>query len=224
MVQSEYGRPPVLDRLIEIDGDSVWAARRDFTARDTVETGQPFSQISLSYARFIVRAGVSLMLGSDFTDDDGNQRRIEGVSKIGRGQFIEILGRSTSFTPVDPVDPVEPVVPVTGTAYRWDRRPFSGQPSSEGQYRVSTSGDASTIFVNTTDADDQTFSGFTIGDVLSLVFTNGHTATGTVTDAFNWSGFGGQTAGPAATFTPEIDITAIGDDTVGVTITITDGG
>ena len=221
MVQSGYGRPPVLDRLITIDGNQVWAARRDFTARDTVETGQPFSQISLSYVRFIVRAGILLTLGDCFADDNGIERRIEGVSEIGRGQFLEILGRTTSFTPVGvpdpPVDPVDPVTPM-GMAYRWAGRPFSGQPG-DGEYRIADF-NGTNIYVSSTDSDGQTFAGFEVGKVMMLEFTNGLMATATVTEIFTWSGFGGQSAGPACFVTPDVDLEAIGDRTVGLTITI----
>ena len=219
MVQSGYGRPPVLDRLITIGGNPVWAGRRDLSARDVVETGQPFSQVALSYSRFIVRAGILLTLGDDFTDDKDIDRRIEGVSEVGRGQFIEILGRATSFTPTGvPETPETPIDP-SGMVYRWAERPFSGQPSSDGEYRMFDF-NGTNIFVNSTDSDGKTFGLFELGKVMTLEFTNGLTATATVTEVYTWSGFGGQTAGPACVVTPDVDLTAIGDRTVGLTITI----
>ena len=105
-----------------------------------------------------------------------------------------------------------------GMAYRWAGRPFSGQPG-DGEYRIADF-NGTNIYVSSTDSDGQTFAGFEVGKVMTLAFTNGHTVTGTVTSISTWSGFGGQSGGPACVVTPEIDLTAIGDRTVGLTITI----
>ena len=223
MVQSAYGRPPVLDRLITIEGEPVWAARRDLTVRDVVRAGVVFEQVALSYSRFIVRAGIVLTLGNDFVDDTGNNRRIEGVSAVGRGQFIEILGRTLSVTPVDPmeppVDPMEPVEPGSSTSYRYEERPVSGQPYI-GSYRMFETGGTTKLYVHSTDSDGKTFPGFEVGQVLLLTFTNGHTADVTVAVVQDWGGFGGQYGGPGCTIDPQVDVADIGDTSVGLTITI----
>ena len=74
----------------------VWAARRDFTGRDTLEPG---GLLAITRSRFIVRAGVSLVIGDIFTDDDGNRRTIQGIAEIGRGRYLEILGQTFSTKP-----------------------------------------------------------------------------------------------------------------------------
>ena len=149
--------------------------------------------------------------------------------KIGRGQFVEILGRTTSFTPVGvpetpetPETPVEPGTPA-GDVYRWAMRPTTGLPQSAGEYRIFVF-NGTNLQVNGTDSDGKTLEDFTNGDSITLLFTNGFTVTGTITDDRGWSGFGGQSGGPAATFMPEIDVSDIGDTSVGVSVTITSGG
>ena len=194
MVQSAYGRPPVLDRLITIDGDPVWAARRDFTARDVVESNQTFEQVSLSYARFIVRAGIELVLGTDFVDDSGNDRRVEGVSQVGRGQFVEILGRTTSFTPVDPMEPpVNPVDPSDTPTYRFATK-TNFPPNADGVWYlfVNTVQDTARFRLYETDSDGVTVASINVG--ASVLFRWGsYSVTGALTDVGIYTGgFGGQ--------------------------------
>ena len=191
MVQSAYGRPPVLDRLITIEGEPVWAARRDLSARDVVDSNQTFEQVSLSYSRFIVRAGIVLTLGNDFVDDSGNNRRIEGVSEVGRGQFIEILGRTSALTPVDPVEPVEPVVP--STTYRFATK-TRFTPNSDGVWNVfiNTVQDTARFRLYDTDSDGVMLATASVGN--SVTFTWGsYSVTGELTDVGIYTGgFGGQ--------------------------------
>ena len=139
------------------------------------------------------------------------------------------LGRTTSFTPVGIPDtletPLEPSTPV-GTN-RWDRRGgLTGAPSADGTYQIGTFGNDGRLWVNDTDADGRSFAAFEVGQTLAMVFTNGYSVTVTVLTVYRWSGFGGQSAGPACTFTPYIDTAQLdlgSFDTlpVGVTITIT---
>ena len=73
---------------------SVWAARRDFRARDwlNIGDGQHFEQAD---RRFVVRAGgLAWDVGDTFRDDAGENYTVRGVSQIGRGRFLELLVRS----------------------------------------------------------------------------------------------------------------------------------
>jgi hypothetical protein len=159
-----------------------------------------------------------------FVDDDGNDRRIEGVSELGRSRFVEILGRTLSLTPVDPMTPE---MPVSGAIYRWDRRTgLTASPSRDGAYQIWILNNTNNLLVNDADADGQAFSAFEVGQTLAMVFTNGYTVTVTVATVDTWRGYGGQSSGPSCTFTPtidqtELDLTDFGNLSVGVTITIT---
>ena len=72
----------------------VWAARRDFAARDFVQAGN-LGLITVADSRFIVRAlGPAWNEGDVFQDDDGIRRTVQGVSNHGeRGWYLEVLGR-----------------------------------------------------------------------------------------------------------------------------------
>ena len=193
MVQSEHGRPPVLDRLITIEGDPVWAARRDLSARDVVETGQPFSQVALSYSRFIVRAGILLTLGNDFVDDNGIDRRIEGVSEVGRGQFIEILGRTTSLTPVGVPDVVESPLTPSETTYRFETK-STFPPAANGVWylSVNTMQNTARVRLFETDSDGVMLADVSEGDTVTFAWGS-YSVTGELTAVGIYTGgFGGQ--------------------------------
>ena len=72
----------------------VWAARRDFSARDFVQSGN-LGLITVSDSRFIVRAlGPDWVEGDVFHDENGIRRTVQGVSNYGaRGRYLEVLGR-----------------------------------------------------------------------------------------------------------------------------------
>ena len=73
----------------------VWAARRDFSARDFIQASDTFGVITVSDARYIIRAlGPAWVEGEQFYDDEGCRRTIRGVSNHGeRGRYFELLGR-----------------------------------------------------------------------------------------------------------------------------------
>ena len=73
---------------------SVWAARRDFRARDQAELGDG-DNFTLEDSRFVVRfEGPSWNQGDTFIDDGGQARTVRGVNEIGRGRWLELLARS----------------------------------------------------------------------------------------------------------------------------------
>ena len=105
---------PVLDRLItrnirgprsgrdpfgqplpgEITTVKLWAARRDFPARDFLDSTTA-GLVTIMDSRFIVRdTGAAWATGDTFTDDEGKQQTVQGVSEVyGRGRFLELLAR-----------------------------------------------------------------------------------------------------------------------------------
>ena len=74
---------------------TIWARRRDFVGRDLVElTGA--GPLTIQDSRFDVsRAGLAEWAINDtFTDDEGEMRRVVGISELGgRGRFLELLAR-----------------------------------------------------------------------------------------------------------------------------------
>ena len=72
----------------------VWAARRDFRARDQLSIGDG-QFFTLEDTRFVVRAeGPPWSAGDTFVDDGGQARTVRGVNEIGRSRYLEILARS----------------------------------------------------------------------------------------------------------------------------------
>ena len=83
-------------------GDSVgprkvWARRLDLSAVDSLLTRET-SQAVIDRSRYIVRYIPGVLVGAYFTDEDGNNRIIEGVRKIGR-THLEILGKTFALDP-----------------------------------------------------------------------------------------------------------------------------
>ena len=76
----------------------VWARRQDFMGRDSLISGDDRS-FALSRSRFVVRAGANVAIGDVFLDDLGDRRTIEGIAQIGRGRYIELLGKTFSTEP-----------------------------------------------------------------------------------------------------------------------------
>ena len=71
-----------------------WAARRDFRARDQVAITDT-TNFTVEDSRFIVRAeGPAWAEGDTFVDDGGQRRTVRRVNEIGRGRWLELLGRS----------------------------------------------------------------------------------------------------------------------------------
>ena len=90
------GASQTVESIMVTDRTPFWAARRDFRARDQLEIAA-FSGgaiLTIDDVRFIVRADVgSWSVGLVFEDDDGNSRRVEGMAKLDRGRFLELLAR-----------------------------------------------------------------------------------------------------------------------------------
>ena len=75
----------------------VWARRRDLSTVDSLLTRDGGTMV-IDRSRYIIRYVAGLHIGDYFTDEDGNERIIEGVSKIGR-THLEILGKSFNLDP-----------------------------------------------------------------------------------------------------------------------------
>ena len=92
----EIGASQTVEAVTVTDRTPIWAARRDFRARDQLEIAAfgGGSILSIDDVRYIVRAEVgSWAVGMVFEDDDGNSRRVEGMAKLDRGRFLELLAR-----------------------------------------------------------------------------------------------------------------------------------
>ena len=78
----------------EITTVKLWAARRDFPARDFLDSTTA-GLVTIMDSRFIVRdTGAAWATGDTFTNDEGKQRTVQGVSEVyGRGRFLELLAR-----------------------------------------------------------------------------------------------------------------------------------
>ena len=80
---------------VEATTRTVWATRRDFAARDLIATSEA-GPVTVEDSRFIVRAGIEVWTEGDlFTveHEHGAPRIVRGVSRIGRGQYLELLAR-----------------------------------------------------------------------------------------------------------------------------------
>ena len=104
--------PPVMDRLItrnimgpspgrdpfnqplpgEITTVELWAARRDFRAGDFLQTSD-VGLLNINDVRFVVRVDSGPWSAGDIlVDDDGHNRSVQGVAKLGRSH-LELLAR-----------------------------------------------------------------------------------------------------------------------------------
>ncbi len=73
--------------------EDVWAARLDFRSGDFVRAGTS-GLVTVQDSRYIVRASSGPWKeGDGLVDDEGIQRRVQGVSRIGRGRYLELLAR-----------------------------------------------------------------------------------------------------------------------------------
>ena len=71
----------------------VWHRRTDFTAADFVKTAEA-GLVTVKDTKLLVRASTGPWTEGDaITDDEGRGRRIDGVSQVGRGRYIELLAR-----------------------------------------------------------------------------------------------------------------------------------
>ena len=72
----------------------VWARREDFRARDFVRSAD-FGLVTVQDSRYRVRYDPvnPWAEGDTFTDEEGVTRRVEGVGRLGRNDFLELLAR-----------------------------------------------------------------------------------------------------------------------------------
>ena len=109
------GRVPVFDRLItipvapaqalranpwgglaasaEASTGRVWAERRDFTGRDTLEISQG-KDLDINDTRYVVRAesAKAVKVGDTLTDENGDRVTVRGIAQLGR-RYLELLVR-----------------------------------------------------------------------------------------------------------------------------------
>lgn len=109
-------RPPKPNYFITVAGSRIGVERRDLSARDVLQARIDFT-IALTYARFYIRSMHPVAIKDVFTDDDGNDWRVRGVSRYGRG-WNEVIAQTTSLdpTPAPPMPPLPPGEP----DYRFD--------------------------------------------------------------------------------------------------------
>ena len=75
-----------------VPGPRVWAERRDFLSKDTLEQDRTLN-VDIDDTRYVIRAeGVVIRPGEKITDEDGNTAEVRGVSQIGR-RYLELLTR-----------------------------------------------------------------------------------------------------------------------------------
>ena len=89
-----------IDVTLDVGSDATettieyWARREDFPAGDFVTAGREgIGPINVTDARYIVRPSESWTTDAEFTDEQGNRRTVEGVSQLGRGEYLELLAR-----------------------------------------------------------------------------------------------------------------------------------
>ena len=71
----------------------VWATRRDFPTADFITAGAA-GPLIVGDVRYLVRdEDPAWNVGDEFTDEDGLRRTVRGISKIGRGRYLELLAR-----------------------------------------------------------------------------------------------------------------------------------
>ena len=193
--QREYTRPPVLDRIITIDGRKVWAARRDFTGRDVLDGSDFVTTISKSLSRYIIRAGSAFIeIGDTFTDENGIDRTVQGITTIGRERFTEIVAETSALNP-------QGGAPISSALYRFADGLAEGQdPLSAGQWSLDTRGSFLTgdtsVLLASTDSDGETVETPEVGDTFTLTWDS-YSITVDLTDVRPWfGGFGGQQSGP----------------------------
>ena len=88
------GDPVVSMEVTEAVEQKVWAARRDFRARDFNQAIDEVVLTSLENSRWRVRPGSPEWAdGQIFVDDEQVSWRVIGTSKIGRGYLTELLAR-----------------------------------------------------------------------------------------------------------------------------------
>ena len=69
-----------------------WARREDFPAGDFTSATDT-SRITVLDSRYVVRSSPVWKTTEFFTDEDGNMRRIDGISQIGRNKYLELFAR-----------------------------------------------------------------------------------------------------------------------------------
>ena len=69
-----------------------WARREDFPAADFTSSTDT-SRITVLDSRYVVRSSPVWKTTEFFTDEDGNRRRIDGISQLGRRKYLELFAR-----------------------------------------------------------------------------------------------------------------------------------
>ena len=87
--QTTSTTPAPVDTLV-----TLWAARRDFPARDLIAASAA-GLITIKDTRYLVRReNQEWAAGDTFTDEEGTGRTVQGVSQVLGRRFLELLGRS----------------------------------------------------------------------------------------------------------------------------------
>ena len=77
--------------------DEVWAARLDFTGRDTLRVTDE-GRVDVTYTRVIIRYRADVSVAVSLTDDVGVLRQVDGVADYpsgSRGRYLELMARAT---------------------------------------------------------------------------------------------------------------------------------
>ena len=77
--------------------DEVWAARLDFTGRDTLRVTDE-GRVDVTYTRVIIRWRADVSVAVSLTDDVGVLRQVDGVADYpsgSRGRYLELMARAT---------------------------------------------------------------------------------------------------------------------------------
>lgn len=197
-------RPPKPNYFITVAGSRIGVERRDLSARDVLQARIDFT-IALTYARFYIRSMHPVAIKDVFTDDDGNDWRVRGVSRYGRG-WNEVIAQTTSLdpTPAPPMPPLPPGEP----DYRFDTEGSATGGVSDGNWRY---GDffiggsfRQALDLGDDDADGVTVVQPSVDDTVVLAWDE-YSVTITLVIVDYWRGFGGQTRGPRWAFDDEID-------------------
>ena len=77
--------------------NEVWAARLDFTGRDTLRVTDE-GRVDVTYTRIIIRHRADVSVAVSLIDDVGVLRQVDGVADYpsgSRGRYLELMARAT---------------------------------------------------------------------------------------------------------------------------------